>query len=135
MNLSSLRQFTARTRVSTTISPQIRVLRDGQQILKAYQASNFVQRLRGLHGFPELKGGQALLIRPCRSVHTLAMAYPIDVAYLDRRGIVLKVLTLVPRRGSVCRGAHTVVEMAQGSIQSLSLEAGQTLSMDGETLT
>lgn len=50
-------------------------------------------RLRGLLGTSEhdFRNGKGLWIRPCRGVHTLAMAFPIDVVYLDRAGMVVHV--------------------------------------------
>src|SRR3984885_10100512 len=50
-------------------------------------------RLRGLLGASEddFGNGHGLWIRPCRGVHTLAMAFPIDVVYLDRAGTVVHV--------------------------------------------
>src|SRR3984957_20786831 len=50
-------------------------------------------RLRGLLGVSEhdFRNGRGLWIRPCRGVHTLAMAFPIDVVYLDRAGTVVHV--------------------------------------------
>ncbi len=50
-------------------------------------------RLRGLLGTAErdFGNGRGLWIRPCRGVHTLAMAFPIDVVYLDRAGTVVHV--------------------------------------------
>jgi uncharacterized membrane protein (UPF0127 family) len=50
-------------------------------------------RLRGLLGTSEhdFRNGRGLWIRPCRGVHTLAMAFPIDVVYLDRAGTVVHV--------------------------------------------
>jgi hypothetical protein len=48
-------------------------------------------RLRGLLGTSDddFRNGRGLLIRPCRGVHTLAMRFTIDVAYLDREGTVV----------------------------------------------
>src|SRR4029077_2850062 len=48
-------------------------------------------RLRGRLGASEgdFRNGRGLWIRPCRGVHTLAMRFPIDVVYLDRRGTVV----------------------------------------------
>ena len=42
-------------------------------------------RLRGLLGTPsgDFRNGCGLWIVPCRGVHTLGMAFPIDVLYLD----------------------------------------------------
>ena len=43
-------------------------------------------RLRGLLGrtSDNFRNGDGLWIVPCRGVHTLGMAFPIDVVYLDR---------------------------------------------------
>jgi uncharacterized membrane protein (UPF0127 family) len=43
-------------------------------------------RLRGLLGTSagDFRNGRALWITPCRGVHTLAMAFALDVIYLDR---------------------------------------------------
>lgn len=43
-------------------------------------------RLRGLLGrtTENFSSGDGLWIVPCRGVHTLGMAFPIDVVYLDR---------------------------------------------------
>jgi hypothetical protein len=50
-------------------------------------------RLRGLLGASasDFGNGRGLWIRPCHGVHTLAMAFPIDVVYLDRAGTVVHV--------------------------------------------
>src|SRR5215831_4469245 len=39
----------------------------------------------------EFHTGRGLWITPCRGVHTLAMRFPIDVIYLDRRQVVVHV--------------------------------------------
>ncbi len=43
-------------------------------------------RLRGLLGMSpdDFRNGRGLWIVPCHGVHTLGMAFPIDVVYLDR---------------------------------------------------
>jgi uncharacterized protein len=49
-------------------------------------ARTFLSRLVGLLGTAAIADGEGLWIVPCRSVHTLGMRYPIDVAFLDARG-------------------------------------------------
>jgi uncharacterized protein len=69
-------------------------------------------RLRGLLGTNErdFRNGTGLWIRPCRGVHTLAMAFPIDVVYLDRAGTVVHVEhNLQPWRFSPIRMQSTSV--------------------------
>jgi uncharacterized protein len=46
-------------------------------------------RLRGLVGRSALQAGEGLMLTPCRAVHMYGMRYPVDVAFIDRRGVVL----------------------------------------------
>lgn len=50
-------------------------------------------RLRGLLGLhsSDFRNGSGLWIVPCRGVHTLGMAFPIDVVYLDRAMTVIHI--------------------------------------------
>ena len=53
---------------------------------KVRTASTFFSRFVGMLGTAAIADGEGLWIVPCRSVHTLGMRYPIDVAFLDARG-------------------------------------------------
>ena len=69
----------------------------------------FGRRLRGLLGTSAR--APPVLIGRCSSIHTVGMGYPIDVAFVDGRGIVCRVQRgLVPGRVSSCRGARYVLE-------------------------
>jgi hypothetical protein len=52
---------------------------------------SFWERLCGLMGREALPEGTGLWIEPCNSIHTFFMKFPIDVVYLDRHGLVLKI--------------------------------------------
>lgn len=53
-------------------------------------AVNLWARLRGLLGVrPDWKANTVLVLAPCRSVHTWWMQYPIDLAFVDKDGVVL----------------------------------------------
>lgn len=54
-------------------------------------ADSFFFRLKGLMFDKEIKG-DGLLIRPCRSIHTFFMNFPIDAVFLDADGKVIKIL-------------------------------------------
>ena len=65
-------------------------------------------RLRGLNA---LAGSDVLLLAPCRDIHTVGMARPIDIAFLDAKGSVVRAERGVPpgtRRR--CSGAVAVLE-------------------------
>jgi hypothetical protein len=55
-------------------------------------------RRRGLLGRDGIDG--VLVLEPCRQVHTIGMRFPIDVAFCDRAGRVLRVTTMRPGRVS-----------------------------------
>ncbi|MBR2521868.1 MAG: DUF192 domain-containing protein [Coriobacteriales bacterium] len=58
-----------------------------------------------------LKPGQLMALLSCKSVHTMFMKYPIDVAFVDELGIVSKVCTAMPRGRIVyCKGAVCAFE-------------------------
>ena len=61
-------------------------------------AEDSATRGRGLLGTDRVEG--ALWITRCPSVHMMGMRYPIDVAVVDRDGVVLQVKTLRPWTGA-----------------------------------
>ena len=119
------------SRPSAAVNVPVVLSRLGAPLLRAHDACTFLKRLRGLHGVPPLGPSEALLLRPCRAVQTFGMPGPIDVAFLDAGGVVLKVITLPPGKMSSCAGASSVVEMAEGTAARLQLGVGQTLSRSG----
>ncbi|MCX7970769.1 MAG: DUF192 domain-containing protein [Negativicutes bacterium] len=93
-------------------------------------ADRFLTRLRGLIGRPPLAGGHGLAIVPCRGVHTWFMRYPIDVIFVDRNRMVVRVVTgLPPWRSAWCRKGEMVVEMAAGAAGQLGIKAGDRLEL------
>jgi hypothetical protein len=85
-------------------------------------------RRKGLLGRSGLPAGEGLWIVPCESVHTFGMKFPIDLVYLDRNKEVKKVRSGVPPwRLSACLSAHSVVELAVGSIYKTQTGPGDKL--------
>lgn len=101
----------------------------GERLLpRVWRASSAWDRLRGLLGRGPLAKDEALLIEPCASVHTFGMGYPIDLAFLDRDGRVLRIVReLKPRRVAARPGARATLEMAAGAAAGLGLRAGDRL--------
>ncbi len=111
----------------------------GAHPLRVRRAANFFTRFCGLMLRAPLAPDAGLLLAKCPSVHTAFMRCPIDVVYLDARGVVLKcVPRLRPWWGSVSnagrdaaglrhqRAAHTL-ELAAGTIARLRIAAGSRL--------
>ena len=63
--------------------------------LRVRLAVSFTSRLRGLLGV-QLPSDMGLHIRPCASVHMWGMRCPLDVIFLDRDGIILRIGELQP---------------------------------------
>jgi len=83
----------------------------------------------GLMGRRPLPAGQGLLLRPCTSVHTFFMRFPIDVIFLDKTDRVVKIIpAMKPWRAALGgRGAHSALELNGGCVEAAGLEVGDTL--------
>lgn len=95
-------------------------------------ATNAWLRLKGLLGTKSLDDGEALLIRPCQSIHTFFMAYPIDVLFVDRYSRIVHLLRgLAPYRISrFVHRARFVIELPAGTIERTGAEVGDLLAIE-----
>ncbi len=105
--------------------------RSSSPALRLIRATTFLARLTGLLAMPRIGHGEALLLRPCASVHTCFMRYAIDVVYLDRGERIVKIVpSLLPWRLSFCRRAQSTLELAAGEAARLALSPGDHLAVD-----
>ncbi len=82
----------------------------------------------GLLGRSSLAPGEGLWIVPCEAVHTIGMRFPIDLIFLDRKQRICKIRHNVqPWRLSGALRAHSVIEMAAGTLAALDLRVGDTI--------
>ncbi|MEI7886636.1 MAG: DUF192 domain-containing protein [Actinomycetes bacterium] len=101
--------------------------RDGRVLASAEVAQTRADRRRGLLGRTEVDG---VFILKARSVHTFGMKLPIDVAFCDAEGTVLRVVTLAPQR--VTRpllAARSAVEAPAGAFRSWGVVPGDRLEV------
>ena len=106
-------------------------LEDGSVVCeRCVMATNVALRFRGLMGRKELPAGEGILLRPCGSVHTFFMRFPIDVVFCDRDLRVLGVAPAVPKwRMRSQRGAKIVIELAAGEAARRGVAAGAQLHL------
>ncbi len=92
-------------------------------------AITFHARLKGLLGRKELAAGEGLWIRPSQGIHTIGMAFPIDVVYLDRASRILRVYhRLAPYRvAGVSFRARSILELPAGTLSRTNTTAGDIL--------
>lgn len=100
---------------------------DGSAVAAVAVARSRRERRTGLLGSSGIDG--ALWITRCGAVHTVGMTYPIEVAFLDRRGRCTAVRTMPPGRWSRPRlRARSTVEAEVGSFAAWGLDAGSVVS-------
>ena len=114
----------------------MRVVNRTREILlgdRVRTAKTFLSRLVGLLGTAAIAEGEGLWIAPCRSVHTLGMRFPIDVAFLDARGVVVGILEEFPpnRVGRVFRDARGALELRAGTLAATGTSPGDRLEFEG----
>lgn len=81
-------------------------------------AESFKDRLLGLMFSTSLGPRDALMLTPCKSIHTFFMNYPIDVLFLDKENKIVKIYkNMVPwRMTGFCFRAEKVIELKGNSL-------------------
>ena len=104
------------------------LVRDGEVLAAVEVAETARARRRGLMHRDRLDG--ALVLRPCRNVHTVGMRFPIDVAFCDGDGTVLRTTTLAPWRISpVVRRSAFAIEAEAGAFDRWRLARGDRVEL------
>ena len=72
----------------------------------------------------------ALVLRPCRWVHTIGMRFPLDVAFVDRDGVVIKTIRMGRHRlGWPVSKAAWVIEAEAGAFERWDLSIGDVVEL------
>lgn len=94
-------------------------------------AADSATRRRGLLGRDAMPEGEALVIVPTNAIHTFFMRFAIDVAFVDREGLVLKVRHRMPpwRIFAAWRG-FAAVEVRAGALAEAGVGSGDRLTLE-----
>lgn len=94
-------------------------------------ADTFLKRIKGLLGRKDFLPGEALIIKPCNSIHTFFMRFPIDVLFLDGRNRVIRALKDIPpfHLSGIYFSSRHAIELPAGVIASTATEEGDTLQI------
>lgn len=104
------------------------LLRDGEVLASLEVARDRRARVRGLLGRDGIEG--ALLLRPCRSVHTIGLRFPIDVAFCDRDLVVVRIVRLGRfRMARPVLRSQAVLEAEAGAFARWGLQLGDQLDV------
>ena len=88
-----------------------------------------LKRMIGLLNRKVFEPGEALIIRPCNSIHTCFMRFPIDVAFVDPNNRVTKMIhNMRPFRISgIYLNALFCIELPAGTLEKTSTQSGDLL--------
>jgi len=94
-------------------------------------AATFWSRFRGLLGRNDYSCGEALVIKPCTSVHTVGMKFAIDVLFVSAQNEIVHIIEAMPARrfSPWIKNASYVVELPAGRIASCQVKTGHTLTI------
>ncbi len=92
---------------------------------------NFQKTLRHIsrHGLPS---DCALWISPCHAIYTVGMKYPVDIIFLDKYGVVVKLLRCFPPNCYAESASNTIsaLELPNNRISESGIEIGDKLELD-----
>ncbi len=94
-------------------------------------AQDYKSRSIGLLNRQNLSENEAMLIKPCSSIHTFFMKFPIDVLFLSKEGRVVKIRhSLKPWRLSGCLlGCFMVLELQSGKLTKTTITIGNLVEI------
>jgi uncharacterized membrane protein (UPF0127 family) len=89
-------------------------------------ADNLFKRMKGLLGRKKLENGESLLLRPCNSIHTIGMSFPIDAIFLDKNNFVIALGKHFKknRLSRIYFNAMSVLELPEGTIEEADVRVG-----------
>jgi uncharacterized membrane protein (UPF0127 family) len=101
---------------------------DARVLASAEVAETRSERRRGLLRRDRLDG--AMVIQSCRWVHTIGMRFPLDVAYVDEAGTVLKTVRMPRQRvGWPVSKSSWVIEAEAGAFERWGLRVGDVVEL------
>ena len=119
------------------VSPLVREPGRGWRLEKVASGAVLAELVQGVfdsparrHGLLGLEGlvTSALVIAPCRFIHTFFTRRPIDTVFVDREGVVVRVRHGIrPNRLSGAWGAFAAIELPAGQARRADVRVGDRL--------
>ena len=98
-----------------------------QTVIPAFESD---ARRKGLLGRDSFEKGTAMVIAPSNAVHTFFMRFPIDLLFVRRNGVVVKVRRNVPPwRAVASLWAYAVIELPAGTLAIDDARVGDVVTM------
>lgn len=116
------------------IMETVEVLNATKSIVVATQAELAVslgQRMKGLIGRSSLPFNEALILKPCSSIHTFFMRFAIDVLFLNKEMRIIRMLQNMPpnRLGPIVWTSIMAIELSAGKIGQTNTQPGDLIEL------
>ncbi|MGM0596624.1 MAG: DUF192 domain-containing protein [Myxococcota bacterium] len=98
-------------------------------------ASGFLSRMKGLLGTENLGMDSGIWIVPCNSIHMFFMKIPLDVVFIDKKGVITAICHRIKpwRLSRYHPEAFGVLELAAGKVARTKLKVGDRLEFQENT--
>ncbi len=114
--------------VASTAPFTLRLRRTGAPLARARLAGSSTARRRGLLGREALDTDEGLVIAPTQGIHTFGMRFALDVVFVDRAGVVVRLAAAVPpRRIRLAWRAFAAIEIGAGRAAAAGVVPGDRL--------
>lgn len=98
---------------------ELTIYKDDKKIFsKINFANSFDERVKGLMFTSEKDAGEGMLIEPCNSIHTFFMQFSLDVAFLNKKNEIVRIIRDIRpwRMTWIIWGARKVLEVPAGKL-------------------
>lgn len=94
-------------------------------------ANSFFSRLKGLLSIKNFPARSALVLKPCDSIHTFFMRFPIDVFFADKENKIIKIYRVLKpwRISGIFLKSQLCVELPAGSIDASRTQEGDQIKI------
>ncbi len=111
------------------VMPTMQIINVSKKMVIAEQgrlAASSGQRMKGLLGRDSLAANEALILKPCSSIHTFFMHFSIDVLFLNKNMKIIKAIQNMPpsRFSPVVWASLMAIELPAGKISQTNTETG-----------
>jgi protein-S-isoprenylcysteine O-methyltransferase Ste14/uncharacterized membrane protein (UPF0127 family) len=98
---------------------------------KVFGAKTRIQRLLGFLALLPAAEPKVLFIRTCSGIHTFSMPEPLNIAFMDKSGVVLRLVEALPPGKIIpsVKGARSVLEWSWHSHADALLQVGDRLDV------
>ena len=101
---------------------------------QAKLARTLGQRLKGLLGCSALGQDEALILKPCDSIHTFFMRFAIDVLFLDKNMQIIRLIPRIPpnRLSPIVWASLMAIELPTGKISQTNTQLGDIIGIESK---